>query len=290
LVIRQQVVYMSAPSGRDDQWLGVNAGFTGWSGVSNDIMRSRAGRDAWRRAQKGAVMVLWSDEPTNVRAFPVDEQTASEVEGRPGRITPEQQTSIVRAALVFAVRCHARQRRKSDGAAFIEHPLEVAALLHDAGCSDVVVAAGLLHDVVEDSHVTVAELTWRFGAEVASLVQAVSEDSTVDNYHHRKRMLREQVRLEGGDAALVFAADKIAKVRELPELVRRNRKRLAEAECGSRERNQLEHDHQLRLEHYRRSLRMLQRVAPGHLLVKRLASDLDYSPTAIRRAMSDEAP
>ena len=102
----------------------------------------------------------------------------------------------MRSALVFAVRCHARQRRKSDGAAFIEHPLEVAGLLHDAGCSDVVVAAGLLHDVVEDSHVTVAELTWRFGAEVASLVQAVSEDSTVDNYRHRKRMLREQVGLE----------------------------------------------------------------------------------------------
>jgi (p)ppGpp synthase/HD superfamily hydrolase len=235
-------------------------------------------------------MVSRPDQPTNVRAFAVDEQTASEVEGRRGRIAPEQQTSIVRSALVFAVRCHARQRRKSDGAAFIEHPLEVAGLLHDAGCSDVVVAAGLLHDIVEDGHVTVAELTWRFGAEVANIVQAVTEDATVDNYRHRKRMLREQVRITGGDAALVFAADKIAKVRELPELVRRNRERLAEAERGSRERNQLEHDHQLRLEHYRRSLRMLQRVVPGHPLVKRLASDLDYCPRAIRRAMSDEAP
>jgi (p)ppGpp synthase/HD superfamily hydrolase len=235
-------------------------------------------------------MVSRSDRPIDVRGFAVDEQAASEVEGRPGRITPDQQSSIVRSALVFAVRCHARQRRKSDGAAFIEHPLEVAGLLHDAGCSDGVVAAGLLHDVVEDSHVTVAELTWRFGAEVANIVQTVTEDSTVDNYRHRKRMLREQVRVTGGDAALVFAADKIAKVRELPELARRNRERLADAECGSRERNQLEHNHQLRLEHYRRSLRMLQRVVPGHPLVKRLASDLDYCPTAIRRAVSNEAP
>jgi hypothetical protein len=234
-------------------------------------------------------MVLRSDQPTNVRAFAVDEQTASEIEGRSGRITPDEQSSIVRSALVFAVRCHARQRRKSDGAAFIEHPLEVAGLLHDAGCSDVVVAAGLLHDVVEDSHVSVAELTWRFGAEVANLVQAVTEDSTVDDYRHRKRMLREQVRITGGDAALVFASDKIAKVRELPELVRRNRERVADAGDGSRERSRLEHEHQLRLEHYRRSLRMLQRVAPGHPLVKRLASDLDYCPTAIRRAMTDDA-
>jgi (p)ppGpp synthase/HD superfamily hydrolase len=232
-------------------------------------------------------MGLRSDQPANIRGFVVGGETAPDVEGRPGRIAPDQQSSLVRSALVFAVRCHARQRRRSDGAAFIEHPLEVAGLLHDAGCSDVVVAAGLLHDVVEDSHVTVAELTWRFGAEVAGLVQAVTEDSTVEDYRHRKRMLREQVRVTGGDAALVFAADKIAKVRELPEAVRRDREQLAEA--SSRERHQVEHQQRLRLEHYRRCLRMLQRVAPGHALVKRLAGDLDYCPTAMRRALADDA-
>jgi (p)ppGpp synthase/HD superfamily hydrolase len=232
-------------------------------------------------------MGLRSEQPANVGGFVVDGETAPDVEGRPGRITPDQQSSLVRSALVFAVRCHARQRRRSDGAAFIEHPLEVAGLLHDAGCSDVVVAAGLLHDVVEDSHVTVAELTWRFGAEVAGLVQAVTEDSTVEDYRHRKRMLREQVRITGGDAALVFAADKIAKVRELPEAVRRDRGQLAEA--SSRERDQAEHQQRLRLEHYRRCLRMLQRVATGHPLVKRLAGDLDYCPTAMRRALADDA-
>lgn len=232
-------------------------------------------------------MVSRWDEPTHTRAWDVDEQT--EVEGRPGRVAPEQQTSIVRAALMFAVRCHARHRRTSDGAAFIEHPLEVAGLLHDAGCSDVVVAVGLLHDVVENSNVTVAELRWRFGAEVANIVQTLTEDSTVGDYRHRKRMLREQVRVTGGDAAVVFAADKIAKIRELPELVRRHQQRLAETEHGGRERNQLDDEQQLRLEHYRRSLRMLQRILPGHPLVKRLAAELDYCPTAIRRAMSDEA-
>jgi (p)ppGpp synthase/HD superfamily hydrolase len=232
-------------------------------------------------------MGSWSDQPANIGRFAGDAQTEPDVAGRPGRITPGQAPSLVRSALVFAVRCHARQRRRSDGAAFIEHPLEVAGLLHDAGCSDVVVAAGLLHDVVENSHVGVAELAWRFGAEVAGLVQAVTEDPTVDDYRHRKRMLREQVRVTGGDATLVFAADKIAKVRELPESVQRDRERLVEA--SSRERHQTEHRQRLRLEHYRRSLRMLQRVAPGHPLVKRLAGDLDYCPTAMRRALSDDA-
>jgi (p)ppGpp synthase/HD superfamily hydrolase len=231
-------------------------------------------------------MVWGSERPAGVEGI-AGGGAASEVEGQPGRGAPEQQSSLVRSALVFAVRSHARQRRRSDGAAFIEHPLEVAGLLHDVGCSDVVVAAGLLHDIVEECRVSVAELTWRFGPEVAHLVQTVTEDATVDDYRHRKRMLREQVRTTGGDAALIFAADKIAKVRELPELVRRERACRAEDEPG-RARNPLDDDHRLRLEHYRRSLRMLQRVAPAHPLVKRLASDLDYCPTAIRRALSED--
>jgi (p)ppGpp synthase/HD superfamily hydrolase len=234
------------------------------------------------------MMVLRVDRAVHVRAAAVDEQAAHEVEGLPGHAASEPKSSLVRSALVFAVRCHARQRRESDGAAFIEHPLEVAGLLHDAGCSDVVVAAGLLHDVVEDSHVSVAELAWRFGPEVAELVQAVTEDASVESYRQRKRMLREQVRLTGGDAALLFAADKIAKVGELPERIRRDRARLAESGRDARAPHRLEQEHRLRLEHYRRSLRMLQRVAPAHPLVRRLAGDLDYCPTAIRRIVADD--
>jgi (p)ppGpp synthase/HD superfamily hydrolase len=98
-------------------------------------------------------MGLGSDQPSEVEGFSVGAE--SRLTSRAGRVaSPQQQSSLVRSALVFAVRCHARQRRRSDGTAFIEHPLKVAGLLHDAGCSDVVVAAGLLHDVVEDSQVT----------------------------------------------------------------------------------------------------------------------------------------
>jgi hypothetical protein len=174
-----------------------------------------------------------------------------------------------RAARAFATRCHGRQRRASDGAPFIEHPLEVARLLRDAGCSDVVIAAGLLHDVVEDTPITLADLTARFGGAVADLVQAVSDDASIDSYRDRKQVLREQVRRAGDDAAVVFAADKIAKVRELPDLVRRDRARFDSTPQGDRARRQLDQDHQMRLEHYRESLTMLQRVAAGHPLTLR---------------------
>jgi (p)ppGpp synthase/HD superfamily hydrolase len=169
----------------------------------------------------------------------------------------DESSALARAARLFATRCHSRQRRASDGARFIEHPLEVARLLREAGCSDVVVAAGLLHDVVEDTAVSADELRERFGADVADLVLAVTEDARVTSYRRRKRLLREQVRRAGDEAALVFAADKISKVREL-------RGRAARDRVAA-----------MRLEHYHESLGMLRSVAPEHPLVGRLADELD---------------
>jgi hypothetical protein len=188
---------------------------------------------------------------------------------------------LVRAARAFAARCHGRQRRESDGAAFIEHPLEVARLLRDAGCSDTVIAAGLLHDVIEDTQVSAAELTARFGTAVVNLVQAVSDDASIDSYRRRKRLLREQVGRAGTDAALVFAADKISKVRELPDLVGRDRARSPTTPLGDRARKQLDHDHQMRLEHYHASLNMLQHVVAHHPLTQRLADELSACPIVL---------
>jgi (p)ppGpp synthase/HD superfamily hydrolase len=78
-------------------------------------------------------------------------------------------------------------------APFIEHPMEVARLLRDAGCREVVIAAGLLHDVLENTAATARELTARFGTEVTTLVQAVSDDASVHDYRERKQLLRDQV-------------------------------------------------------------------------------------------------
>jgi (p)ppGpp synthase/HD superfamily hydrolase len=186
-----------------------------------------------------------------------------------------QRSSLVRAATKFAARSHASQRRGSDHGPFIEHPLEVAGLLRDAGCPDVVIAAGLLHDVLESTHTSPTELTARFGAEVAGLVQAVSEDTSVANYRRRKHLLRVQVLEAGGNAALIFAADKISKVRELPDRVARERSRY-----GSAVPARLQHDLHLRLEHYHASLRMLRGIAPAHPLVTRLAEELRDCPIA----------
>lgn len=194
----------------------------------------------------------------------------------------EQASALARAALAFAVSCHADQRRESDGAPFIEHPLEVERLLREAGCSDVLAVAGLLHDVIEDARVSVSELTSRFGADVTRLVQAVTDDALSPSYRLRKQMLCEQVSNAGGDAALLFAAEKISEVRELPGQVRRDRARFGATARGSSARNHMERYHQMRFEHYQESLRMLQRVAAGHPLVTQLANELESCPITIR--------
>jgi (p)ppGpp synthase/HD superfamily hydrolase len=118
-------------------------------------------------------------------------------------------------ALEYAEQHHAGQRRNSDGGAFIEHPLEVGWLLYRAGASDHVVAAGVLHDVLEKTDATVAELRARFGSPIAELVRAVSEDERIAGYGRRKAALRQQVAAAGSEALMIFAADKVSKVGEL---------------------------------------------------------------------------
>src|SRR5437764_5021546 len=122
---------------------------------------------------------------------------------------------IARAALQYASVVHAGQSREADGAPFIAHPQEVAALLYGSGARDEIIAAGALHDVIEKTPATGFDLRRRFGSEIAALVLAVSEDTRVRGYARRKAALREQVAAAGADAMTVFAADKVSKAREL---------------------------------------------------------------------------
>ena len=78
-------------------------------------------------------------------------------------------------ALALAARAHRRQVRKGSDVPYIHHPVSVAFILQRHGFPEDLVLAGLLHDVVEDCDVAIADLEAAFGAEVARLVAAVSE-------------------------------------------------------------------------------------------------------------------
>ena len=164
------------------------------------------------------------------------------------------------AALEFAQQRHAGQHRESDHAPFVMHPIEVATILDGAGYLDEVIAAGVLHDVLENTDTTPREITDRFGSDVAVLVTAVTEDPTIENDADRKAALRVQVARAGETAAAVFAADKISKVRELSLRAARG-----PLDPASRE----------KLAHYEASLEMLSEEMPGHKLVGQLRQSLE---------------
>ncbi|MBP0012079.1 MAG: bifunctional (p)ppGpp synthetase/guanosine-3',5'-bis(diphosphate) 3'-pyrophosphohydrolase [Roseofilum sp. SBFL] len=81
---------------------------------------------------------------------------------------------LIREAFEFAYQLHKGQYRKS-GEAYISHPVAVAGLLRELGGSAPMIAAGFLHDVVEDTEVTPEELEERFGSEVRQLVEGVTK-------------------------------------------------------------------------------------------------------------------
>jgi len=165
-----------------------------------------------------------------------------------------------RAALEFADERHAGQRRESDDAPFVTHPIEVATLLHYAGYPDHVIAAGVLHDVIENTDTKPDDIAKRFGSKVALLVTAVTENPAIGDVAERKAALRFQVAQAGEDAAAVFAADKISKTREL------------RLRAG---RGELDRAGRAKLAHYEASLEMLSELIPGHKLVDQLRSELE---------------
>ena len=167
--------------------------------------------------------------------------------------------AMVRAAFAFAAARHADQYREIDGAPFIAHPFEVGRLLRRDGQPDDVVAAGLLHDVLEKTGTTPAELEHEFGSRIAELVAAVSDDPSISDYDRRKRELRDRMARSGADTLAIYAADKISKVRELGLMSRRR--------VGHR-------TNQAKLAHHRESLEMLRRVVGRSGLVDRLDLEL----------------
>jgi guanosine-3',5'-bis(diphosphate) 3'-pyrophosphohydrolase len=122
-------------------------------------------------------------------------------------------------ALDFAARRHAGQRRKGLKAEpYVNHLAEVALLLAEAtdGADPALVMAGLLHDTIEDTGTTRAELAEAFGDDVASLVVEVSDD-TLQDRESRKRLQVESAPKKSRRARMIKIADKIANLRSIAE-------------------------------------------------------------------------
>jgi len=118
----------------------------------------------------------------------------------------------------FAAEKHRTQRRKDRAQSpYINHPIEVAAILARHGVTDLVtLQAAILHDTVEDTDTTPAELVERFGRDVADVVAEVTDDKRLP------KAVRKQLQVEHAPhlstrARLVKLGDKISNVREVTQ-------------------------------------------------------------------------
>jgi (p)ppGpp synthase/HD superfamily hydrolase len=122
---------------------------------------------------------------------------------------------LVSEAADFAARRHSGQQRKGRGSEpYVNHLAEVANLLSIAtdGTDAELVAAGWLHDTVEDTATTREELAQKFGDRVAALVVEVTDDMTLPKHERRRKQIVDAPRKSPG-AKLIKIVDKISNIR-----------------------------------------------------------------------------
>lgn len=145
--------------------------------------------------------------------------------------SPPEGAALICRAFQFAYQLHEGQYRAS-GEPYILHPVAVAGLLRDLGGSSAMISAGFLHDVVEDTEVTLEEIEQRFGAEVACLVEGVTKlskfnfssktERQAENFRRMFLAMAQDIRV-----IVVKLADRLHNMRTLEHLADDKRRRIA---------------------------------------------------------------
>jgi GTP pyrophosphokinase len=137
----------------------------------------------------------------------------------------------IRAAYELAVDAHAGQRRAS-GEEYVSHTVEVATLLAQIRLDTASVVAGLIHDTVEDTAVSLADVEERFGSEVATIVDGVTKLGKVEFRSHTEQQVENYRKLllsmaEDARVILVKLADRLHNMRTLEHLPPHKQRRIA---------------------------------------------------------------
>jgi guanosine-3',5'-bis(diphosphate) 3'-pyrophosphohydrolase len=145
---------------------------------------------------------------------------------------PEADVDLLRRAYIFSAKAHQGQTRLS-GEAYLNHPIEVAAILADLKLDAATVATGLLHDTIEDTSVTPEEVKSMFGDEVAMLVDGMTklsrmelqsrEQREADNFRKMIVAMAKDIRV-----ILIKLADRLHNMRTLKSLPPDKQKRIAQ--------------------------------------------------------------
>ncbi|HJB07722.1 MAG TPA: HD domain-containing protein [Candidatus Enterocloster faecavium] len=119
---------------------------------------------------------------------------------------------MIEEAAEFAREAHRGMFRKGTKIPYIVHPIETAVIVASFTDDEEIIAAALLHDVVEDTSVTGEELEQRFGPRVAGLVLAESEDKS-RSWQERKAATLEHLKTAGREIKVLALGDKLSNIR-----------------------------------------------------------------------------
>jgi guanosine-3',5'-bis(diphosphate) 3'-pyrophosphohydrolase len=147
------------------------------------------------------------------------------------KLRPGVDSDLIRRAYDFSARAHEGQYRLS-GAPYLTHCVESARILAELNLDSVTIAGGLLHDIVEDTSVGLADVRAEFGAEIATIVDGVThisemsfespEQEQMEKYRKMLLSMAEDVRV-----ILIKLADRLHNMRTLQPLPEADRKRIA---------------------------------------------------------------
>ena len=138
------------------------------------------------------------------------------------RNRPQDDLDLIRRAWAFCIQQHEGQNRAS-GEPYIIHPLEVCQILADMKMDSTAIAAGLLHDAVEDTNVTSPEIAKRFNEQVAHIVEGVTKLDKIkfaNREDHQAENIRKMLLAMVTDVRVVLIklADRLHNMRTLEHL------------------------------------------------------------------------
>jgi (p)ppGpp synthase/HD superfamily hydrolase len=122
---------------------------------------------------------------------------------------------IVEKALQIASKSHEGQYRKNTDIPYITHPVAVGMMLLKSGYSEEIVAAGILHDTVEDTTLTLNEIKKEFGSMIAEIVEGSSEPDKSLPWKARKEHTIDFLKSASEDIRAVVCADKLHNIRSI---------------------------------------------------------------------------
>ena len=148
------------------------------------------------------------------------------------RYNPDTNEALLNRAYVYAMKAHGEQRRAS-GDPYFSHPIEVAAILTDLKLDDATIAAALLHDTIEDTEATRAEIDQLFGPDIGALVEGLTKLKKLDLVTKEAKQaenLRKLLLAIADDVRvlLVKLADRLHNMRTLDYMPVEARRRAAE--------------------------------------------------------------